>query len=78
MGHIPNTKIINGYRKSDLNEHLMDSELCHFILCPIAIYVTEVDSYIYLIFMIYKAPDVQSTNVKHDSSMAVICLENIR
>ena len=56
----------------------MDSELCHFILCPIAIYVTEVDSYIYMIFMIYKAPDVQSTNVKHDSSMAVICLENIR
>ena len=27
--------------------------------------------------MIYKAPDVQSTNVKHDSSMAVICLENM-
>ena len=58
----------------------MDSELCHFILCPIAIYVTEVDSFIYMcvIFMIYKAPNVQSTNVKHDSSMAVICLENIR
>ena len=61
----------------------MDSELCNFILCPIAIYVTEVDSYIYIyiyicvIFTIYKAPDVQSTNVKHDSSMAVICLENM-
>ena len=57
----------------------MDSELCNFILCPIAIYVTEVDSYTYIcvIFMIYKAPDVQSTNVKHDSSMAVICLENM-
>ena len=30
------------------------------------------------IFTIYKTPDVQSTNVKHDSSMVVICPENIR
>ena len=63
----------------------MDSELCHFILCPRAIYVTELSWFIYIyqnlkipIFTIYKAPDVQSTNVKHDSSMAVICPENIR
>ena len=30
------------------------------------------------IFTNYKTPDVQPTNVKHDSSMAVICPENIR
>ena len=28
-------------------------------------------------FKIYKSPDMQSTNVKHDSYMAVICPENI-
>ena len=66
----------------------MDSELCHFILCPKAIYVTELSLYIYIYtyiskfencdFKIYKSPDMQSTNVKHDSYMAVICPENIR
>ena len=56
-----------------------------FYFMSMALYVTEVDSYIYIyqnlkitIFMIYKAPDVQSTSVKHDNSMVVICPENIR
>ena len=74
--HLQNTYITNSFRKLGLKQRLIYKEAYMGTLNP-----TEMSNFRYIsflkficqnqhlqipIFMVYKAPDVQSTNIKHE------------